>query len=274
MRIFAIALAILGTVNAQAPTTRDLHLRGGRFKPLSYDTMTPEQKTLVASILSGPRTSLDGPFNVLLRSPDMGDLAQKFGAQMRYHSSLPTRLNEFAILITARFWTAQFEWQAHHKIALTAGLSPAIIDALAAGKRPTSMQPDEEAVYNFCTEVLSTKQVGDATFQAAVEKFGERGVVDMLGVVGYYQFVSMVLNVDRYPLPDGVQPELKPLRRHMAMRTTIDIPEPLHEAPASSRGSIWYIYAGLDHPGARRHVQQEAQRKVRHRPHDQRQARR
>jgi 4-carboxymuconolactone decarboxylase len=212
MRIFAIALAILGTVNAQAPTTRDLHLRGGRFKPLSYDTMTPEQKTLVASILSGPRTSLDGPFNALLRSPDMGDLAQKFGAQMRYHSSLPPRLNEFAILITARFWTAQFEWQAHHKIALTAGLSPAIIDALAAGKRPTSMQPDEEAVYNFCTEVLSTKQVGDATFQAAVEKFGERGVVDMLGVVGYYQFVSMVLNVDRYPLPDGVQPELKPLR--------------------------------------------------------------
>jgi len=212
MRTLAIALAILGTVNAQAPTTRDLHLRGGRFKPLSYDTMTPEQKTLVASILSGPRTSLDGPFNVLLRSPDMGDLAQKFGAQMRYHSSLPPRLNEFAILITARFWTAQFEWQAHHKIALTAGLSPAIIDALAAGKRPTSMQPDEEAVYNFCTEVLSTKQVGDATFQAAVEKFGERGVVDMLGVVGYYQFVSMVLNVDRYPLPDGVQPELKPLR--------------------------------------------------------------
>jgi 4-carboxymuconolactone decarboxylase len=212
MRTFAIALAILGTVNAQAPTTRDLHLRGDRFKPLSYDSMTPEQKTLVASILSGPRTSLDGPFNVLLRSPEMGDLAQKFGAQMRFHSSLPPRLSEFAILITARFWTAQFEWQAHHKNALAAGLSPAIIDALAAGKRPTSMQPDEEAVYNFCTEVLSTKQVSDSAFQAAVEKFGERGAVDMLGVVGYYQFVSMMLNVDRYPLADGAQPELKPLR--------------------------------------------------------------
>jgi 4-carboxymuconolactone decarboxylase len=205
-------LGILGIVNAQAPTTRDLHLRGGRFKPLSYDTMTPEQKTLINSILSGPRTSLDGPFNVLLRSPEMGDLAQKFGAQMRYHSSLPPRLNEFVILITARHWTAQFEWQAHHKIALTAGLSPAVIDALAAGKRPAPMQPDEEAVYNFCTEVLSTKQASDAAFQAAVEKFGERGVVDMLGVVGYYQFVSMLLNVDRYPLPEGAQPELKPLR--------------------------------------------------------------
>jgi 4-carboxymuconolactone decarboxylase len=205
-------LAILGIVNAQAPTTRDLHLRGDRFKPLSYDSMTPEQKTLVASILAGPRTSLDGPFNVLLRSPEMGDLAQKFGAQMRFNSSLPPRLSEFVILITARFWTAQFEWQAHRKNALTAGLSPAIIDALAVGKRPTSMQPDEEAVYNFCTEVLSTKQASDAVFHAAVEKFGERGVVDILGVMGYYQFVSMLLNVDRYPLADGAQPELKPLR--------------------------------------------------------------
>ena len=210
--ILAAALAMLGIVNAQAPTTRDLHLRGGRFQPLSYDTMTPEQKRLIDSILAGPRTSLDGPFNVLLRSPEMGDLAQKFGAYVRYHSSLPPRLNEFAILITARQWTAQFEWQAHRKIAAAAGLSPAIIDALAAGKRPPSMQPDEEAVYNFCTEVLTTKHAGDPAFQAAKEKFGERGVVDMLGVMGYYQFVSMMLNVDGYPLPDGAPPELKPLR--------------------------------------------------------------
>jgi 4-carboxymuconolactone decarboxylase len=202
-------LGILGIVNAQAPTTHDLHLRGGRFAPLTYDTMTPEQKALVTSILSGPRTSLDGPFNVLLRSPEMGDLAQKFGAQMRFHSSIPPRLNEFAILITARFWTAQFEWQAHHKNALAAGLNPAVIEALAAGKRPAPMQADEEVVYNFCTEVLNTRQASDAAFQAVKEKFGERGVVDLMGVVGYYQFVSMLLNVDRYPLADGAQPELK-----------------------------------------------------------------
>jgi 4-carboxymuconolactone decarboxylase len=212
MRLPAVCagiLGILGIVNAQAPT---LHLRGGRFPPLSYDTMTPEQRKLADSILSGPRTSLDGPFNVLLRSPEMGDLAQKFGAQMRFHSSIPPRLNEFAILITARHWTAQFEWQAHHKNALTAGLNPALIDALAAGKRPAPMQPDEEVVYNFCTEVLTTKHVSDATFQAAKEKFGERGVVDLMGVVGYYQFVSMLLNVDGYPLPEGTQPELKPMK--------------------------------------------------------------
>jgi 4-carboxymuconolactone decarboxylase len=205
-------LVILGTVNAQAPTSpHDLHLRGDRFAPLTYDSMTPEQKKMVESILSGPRTSLDGPFNVLLRSPEMGDLAQKFGAYARFHSSLPPRLNEFAILITGRFWTAQFEWQAHRQNALKVGLNPAVIDALAAGKRPSNMQPDEEAVYNLCTEVLTTRHASDAAFNAAKEKFGERGVVDMLAVVGYYQFVSMLLNVDRYPLPAGMQPELKPL---------------------------------------------------------------
>src|SRR5277367_6341930 len=105
MRLPAVCagiLGILGIVNAQAPTTRDLHLRGGRFKPLSYGQMTSEQKTLADNILAGPRTSLDGPFNVLLRSPEMGDLAQKFGAYVRYNSSLPPRLNEFVILITAR----------------------------------------------------------------------------------------------------------------------------------------------------------------------------
>lgn len=216
MRLPAVCagiLGILGIVNAQAPTSpHDLHLRGGRFQPLTYDTMTPEQKKLADSILAGPRTSLDGPFNVLLRSPEMGDLAQKFGAYARFHSSLPPRLNEFVILITARQWTAQFEWQAHRKYAASAGLSPAIIEAIAAGKRPAAMQPDEQAVYNFCTDVLTTKHASDANFQAAKEKFGERGVVDMLAVMGYYQFVSMLLNVDGYPLPNGAQPELKPLR--------------------------------------------------------------
>jgi len=210
--VCAGVLAILGTVNAQAPTPRDLHLRGDRFPPLTYDTMTPEQKAMVEHVLAGERTSLDGPFNVLLRSPEMGDLAQKFGAQMRFHSSLPRRLNEFAILITGRYWTAQYEWYAHHRGALAAGLNPALIDAVAAGKRPASMQPDEEAVYNFATELLNTRQVSDAAFQAVKEKFGERGVVDLIGVVGYYQLVSALLNVDRCPLPPGVQPELKPLR--------------------------------------------------------------
>src|SRR5262249_9090461 len=155
---------------------------------------------------------MGGPFNVLLRSPELGDLAQQLGAQVRFHSSLSRKLNEFAIIMTARYWTAQYEWYAHKRAALEAGLSPAIVDAVAAGKRPASMQADEEAIYTFSDEILKTKQVSDATFQAAIKAFGERGVVDLIGVIGYYQLVSMVLNVDRYPLPEGAKPELVALK--------------------------------------------------------------
>src|ERR1700693_2902972 len=205
-------IGLAGTAMAQAPTTPDLHLRGDRFKPLAYEQMTPEQKTLTDHVLAGDRGSMNGPYNVLLRSPEMGDLAQNYGAHMRFHSSVPRKLNEFAILMTARFWNSQYEWSAHHKYALEAGLSPEVIEGVATGKRPTSMQADEEAVYNFCTELLNTRQVSDATFNATVDKFGERGVVDLIGVMGYYPLVSMLLNVDRYPLPDGGQPELKPIK--------------------------------------------------------------
>lgn len=210
--VSCIGIAVLASLAlAQAPATRDLHLRGDRFKPLTYDTMTAEQKTMVEHLLSGERGGANGPFNVTLRDPEMGDQAQKLGAQLRFHTALPNRLNEFAILMTARFWNSQYEWAAHHRAALKAGLNPAVIDAVAAGKRPSGMQPDEEAVYNFGHELLGTKQVSDAAFKAVVEKFGERGAVDLTGVMGYYCFVSMMLNIDRYPLPDGDKPELKPL---------------------------------------------------------------
>lgn len=195
---------------AQVPSTRDLHLVGGRFKPLTYDQMTPAQKTMTDHLLSGERHGTNGPFNVLLRSPEMGDAVQALGAQVRFHSTLAPRLNEFAIILTGRFWNAQYEWYAHKRLALQAGLSPAIVDAIALGRRPTGMQADEEAVYNFVTELLHSKQVSDATFNAARDRLGERSVVDLMTLVGYYGLVSMVLNVDRYPLPAGVQPELKP----------------------------------------------------------------
>ena len=196
--------------SAQAPSP-DLHLVGGRFKPLTYDHMTPQQRTMADHLLNGERGGMNGPFNVLLRSPELGDAAQALGAQVRFHSSLPRRLNEFAILITGRFWDAQYEWYAHKRLALQAGLDPATINALAVGQRPKAMQPDEEAVYNFASELLRMKRVSDAVFESARSKLGERGVVDLVAVVGYYGLVSIVLNVDRYPLPPGVQPELKPL---------------------------------------------------------------
>lgn len=212
---FVAALLVLlwASMFAQAPDARDVKLAGDRFRPLSYDEMTPDQRAMIEHLLAGERTSTGGPFNVLLRSPRMGDLAQQFGAQVRFHSSLPPRLNEMAILITARHWTSQYEWYAHKTLALRAGLQPAIVEAIAAGKRPSSMTADEQALYNFETELLETKQVSDATFKAAIAAFTERGVVDLIGVMGYYGLVSMALNVDRYPLPDGAAPELKPLAR-------------------------------------------------------------
>ena len=212
----AVTLAVAG-LSAQAPVTqkpdpRSLRLRGDRFKPLAYDEMTPAQKTMIDHLLAGPRSGADGPFNVLLRSPELGDLAQQFGAVTRFGTSLPRRLSELAILISARHWTAQYEWFAHRRDAMTAGLSPAVADAIAAGQRPAAMQPDETVIYNFVTELLETKQMSDGTFASARNLIGERGVVDLISLMGWYGTVSMLLNVDRYPLPAGAQTELKPLR--------------------------------------------------------------
>jgi 4-carboxymuconolactone decarboxylase len=219
-RLFALVAATIGMVvvsAAQTPITqrpdpRTVRLRGGRFKPLTYDEMTPAQKAMIEHVLSGPRGSTDGPFNVQLRSPEMGDLGQQFGAATRFATTVPRKLYELAIIITARHWTAQFEWTAHHRGALQAGVSPAVCDAIAEGRRPSAMPPDEEAVYNFATELLERKQVSDATFDAAKKVLGERGVVDLISVMGWYGTVSMYLNVDRYPLPEGSQAELQPLR--------------------------------------------------------------
>jgi 4-carboxymuconolactone decarboxylase len=207
-----VAMAQNPGPSAPPPDPNTVKLVGDRFKPLTYKEMTPEQKKMFENLLSGERRGAGGPFNVLLRSPEMGDLAQKFGASMRFHSSIPPKLNELAIIITARHWTSHYEWYAHRRAAAQNGLKEEIILAIAEGKRPAGMQPDEEAVYNFCTELLTNKQVSDQTYQAAKDKFGERGIVDLVGVTGYYNLVSMLLNVDRYPLPAGVQAELKPLR--------------------------------------------------------------
>jgi 4-carboxymuconolactone decarboxylase len=204
--------ALVGTAVAVAADMPPL--RGDRFKPLKLDEMTVEQKAVVDSIMSGPRGSMNGlggPFNALLRSPDLGDRVQKVGEYVRFKTSLPQRLNEFAILITARHWTSQYEWQAHHVLAMKAGLSPAIADDIAAGRRPAAMQADEAAIYDFSRELLDRKHVSDARFDAVRAQFGERGVVDLIGVLGYYTMVSMLLNVDRYPLPEGVAPPLQAL---------------------------------------------------------------
>jgi 4-carboxymuconolactone decarboxylase len=204
-----VLMASLLLTAQQTPDTSNLGLVGDRFKPLTWDAMSPQQKTMTMNLLTGPRRGMGGPFNVLLRSPEMGDLAQKLGEYARFRPDVPAKLRELAIIVTARHWTAQYEWNAHRRAAAQAGLKEDIIKAIADRKRPTGMQPDEEAVYNFASELLETKNVSDAKFKAVVDKFGEKGVVDIIGVMGYYQMVSMLLNVDRYPLPAGTEPELK-----------------------------------------------------------------
>jgi 4-carboxymuconolactone decarboxylase len=207
-----LIFACLLTVEIASPQKpRDLGLAGDRFKPLTYEEMTPAQKTMIDHLLAGERQNLGGPFNVLLRSPEMGDLAQQFGASMRFHADLPKTALETVIIVTARYWMAQFEWQAHKRAALQAGVSPSVVDAIANGIKPVGMPSEVEVAYNFISELLKNKQVSDAAFKAAKDKFGEKGVVDIIGLSGWYSMVSMALNVDRYPLPGGATPELKPL---------------------------------------------------------------
>ncbi|HUI81857.1 MAG TPA: carboxymuconolactone decarboxylase family protein [Bryobacteraceae bacterium] len=195
----------------QAPDPHSLVLVGDRFRPLKYDEMTPEQKTMIDHLLAGERAGARGPFNVLLRSPEVGDFLAQFGGSMRFHTGLPKDVSETIIIMTGRYWMAQYEWTAHKAAALRNGVSPQIVDAIANGKRPTGMSPDMEVAYNFIDELLTTHQVTDATFKAAKDRYGEKGVVDMTGLSGWYGLVSMALNLDRYPLGPGAQPELKPL---------------------------------------------------------------
>jgi 4-carboxymuconolactone decarboxylase len=195
--------------SAASSTTPALTLRGDRFKPLAYAEMTPAQKGLTDQLLSGKiQGSTNGPFNVLLRNPSLGEAVMRYGAYIRFDSKLPVRLNELAALITTRHWSAQFPWYAHHRAAAQAGLSEAAIAAIARNRRPAGLSPEEQEVYNFCTELWNTTQMSDATFNPVKARLGERGVVELIGVMGYYGIVSMLVNIDRYPMPDGIAAEL------------------------------------------------------------------
>jgi 4-carboxymuconolactone decarboxylase len=183
-----------------------LDLRGNRFQPLTYESMTPAQRRMTDSVLSGQRGSMQGPYNVLLRSPELGQLAQQFGAHTRFNSSLPLKLNELAILLVARFWRCEFVWWAHSRIAIESGLDPERVKAIGVARQPEGMPPDEAVVYGFCHELIDTRRVSDAAHAALVARFGEAGAVDLMGTMSYYTLVSMSLNVDQYPLPEGAQP--------------------------------------------------------------------
>jgi 4-carboxymuconolactone decarboxylase len=186
-----------------------------RFELLPVENLNVEQRVLYDAIRSGPRAQiansgastpgpLGGPFNVWLRSPGIGGCVSKLGEEIRFRSSLPPKLNEMAIMVTARFWTSQYEWYAHCKLAIDAGLDPVIAQDIAEGRRPAKMDADEASIYDFSHELHETHGVSDATYKRALDRLGERGVFDLIAVNGFYSLVSMCLNVDRTPLPAGV----------------------------------------------------------------------
>jgi 4-carboxymuconolactone decarboxylase len=207
--IIAGALVALAGAVAVVTAAPDLQLRGGRFRPLAYAELNPAQKALADTALTSGRTSFDGPFNIQLRSPEMTELARGLDAYLRTKSTaMPERMKEIGIMLTARFWGGQYVWYSHRQQALDAGLSAAFIDAMAAGERPANMTPDEAIVLEFCEELLATRQVSDAHFKAMADRFGERGIVELVGLMGRYHSLSMLFAIDRYPLPEGARQEI------------------------------------------------------------------
>jgi 4-carboxymuconolactone decarboxylase len=174
-----------------------------RFKPLSQHDMTLDQRRVAQAVASGPRGGLRGPFPALLRSPELADRVRHLGDYVRFESKVPPVLRELTILLVARFWSAHYEWNAHRKHAIAAGLDPAIADAIEYNKRPEHLSGDEALVYDLVHELLHRRDISDATFAAAVARFGEQTIMELIGAAGYYSVVALVLNANRTPVPDG-----------------------------------------------------------------------
>jgi 4-carboxymuconolactone decarboxylase len=184
-----------------------------RFPPIAPDQLTSEQRKWLDEITAPPRKSNPSlpPWDAYIRSPEFARHATGLSEYLRWHTELPPRISEFAILITARHWTQQYEWHSHYPLAIKAGLDSNILADMIVGKRPGNMKKDESALYDLVDGIYRDKNVSDATFRSAVAEFGERGVVDIIGLIGYYDTVSMTLIVDRAePGKDGV-PLLQPL---------------------------------------------------------------
>jgi 4-carboxymuconolactone decarboxylase len=179
-----------------------------RMPPIPADKLTAEQKKAVEEYKAARGGMPGGPFAALLRSPEVMSRGRALSDYLRYKSVLPPRLSEFVILLTARQWTQNYEWNAHQPLAVKGGLNPEIIKAVAEGRRPERMAEDEEAIYNFCTELQRNHSVSDATYARMVSKFGEQGVIDTIGLSGWYTLVAMTLNTARTQLPSGASPGL------------------------------------------------------------------
>jgi 4-carboxymuconolactone decarboxylase len=181
--------------------------------PLAADQMTPAQRAAADEIAAGRRGGVYGPFVPALRSPELTRRLQRVGEYLRFEPALPPNIREMAILMVAREWTQDFEWDYHAPLAEQEGLSRRTIDDIAVGRRPTAASADEALVYDFLTELQRHRSVSDATYAAAVGTLGEQGVIDLVAVTGYYAMLAMIMNVARTALPPGRMPVLPSLPR-------------------------------------------------------------
>jgi 4-carboxymuconolactone decarboxylase len=208
----AAGAAALHAQTAQPAPAQSSAALADRMPEIPADKLTPEQKKAADDFFAERKVPVFGPFVPLLRSPEVMLRARAMGDYLRYKSVLPAALNEFAILITARRWSQSYEWAVHQPIAVKAGLKAEITQALAEGRRPQGMSGDEELIYEFSTELHQNQSVSDATYARAVSRFGEQGVIDLIGVNGYYTFLAMVLNTTRTAVPKN-SPTLAPFPR-------------------------------------------------------------
>ena len=192
-----VGLLVAGTALAQ-----------NRMPPIPADKVTAEHKESVKEFQAVRGREPFGPFVPLMRSPDLMVRASAMGEYLRYRTSLTPRLSEFVILLTARAWTQQYEWSVHHPEAMKAGVDPKIAQAIADGRRPDGMSDDETLLYDFFMELERNRSISDPTYARMVARFGEKGVMDTVGIVGYYSLLGMVLNTARTPLAPGVAPPL------------------------------------------------------------------
>jgi 4-carboxymuconolactone decarboxylase len=174
-----------------------------RLPPIPAEHMTAAQREVAQEVAGGKRGALYGPFVPALRSPEFTRRLQKVGEYLRYEPAVPPPLREMAILLVARQWTQHFEWHVHAPIAEQEGLAPAVIAAIADGRRPSPLGEAEALVYDFFDELHRDHAVSDQTYAAAVARFGEQGTIDLVGLIGYYTTLAMIMNVARTPLPDG-----------------------------------------------------------------------
>lgn len=179
-----------------------------RLPPLEPDKLSPDQRRVYDAIASGPRAGVRGPFLALMHVPELADRIQHLGQYLRYGTCFPPRLSELAILITARHFTCQYEWQAHEPHALQGGLAQSVIDAVRERRRPAAMQPDESAVFEFTSELLANGKVSDIAYQRAHKAFGARGTVELGALIGYYIMIAMTLLAHEVALPPGTAPPL------------------------------------------------------------------